>query len=224
MMAKTMIQTDKIVSRNDPGKQANIPMLIADLGNNDGSVRVRARATLVYIGAQAVEPLMLALKDQNWHMRWEAAKALGEIGDPRSAPTLVSALEDVRSGIRWLAAVGLIAIGREALPPLLQALIDRSDSEWLREGAHHVFRAWQKEKERAELHTKADEEMSHLVSPVLKALEEVEPVIATPPAAQAALDALTMQMAKASPQTQKAPSNPVAAREGGLAEIPWEFK
>ncbi len=222
MMAKTMVQTDRMASRNDPGKPANVPALIADLGNNNGSVRVRARAALVYIGAQAVEPLMLALKDQNWHMRWEAAKALGEIGDPRSAPALVDTLEDVRSGIRWLAAVGLIVIGREALPPLLQALIDRSDSEWLREGAHHVFRAWLKEKEHAAPHAQADEELSKWVSPVFKALEEVEPVIATPPAAQAALDALTMQMAKASSQTPKAASN-LAAAQGGPAEIPWEL-
>ena len=223
MMSKIMIRTDETGSRDDPGKQVNIRLLIADLGNNNGSVRVRARATLVHIGAQAVEPLTLALKDQNWHVRWEAAKALGEIGDSRSAPALVSALEDVRSGIRWLAAEGLIVIGREALPPLLQALMDRSDSEWLREGAHHVFRAWLKEKERAALHTKADEELGKLIAPVLKALEEVEPVIATPPAAQAALDALTIQMAKAGPQTPKASSNLVADREGGLTAIPWEL-
>ena len=223
MMSKTMIRTDETRSHDDPGKQVNIAPLIADLGSNNGSVRVRARATLVYIGAQAVEPLVLALKDPNWHVRWEAAKALGEIGDPRSAPALVSALEDVRSGIRWLAAEGLIVIGREALPPLLQALIDRSDSEWLREGAHHVFRAWQKERERAVPPTKADEELGKLISPVLKALEEIEPVIATPPAAQAALDALNMHMAQANSQAPKAPSNLVAIREGGLVVIPWEL-
>ena len=48
-------------------------------------------------------------------MRWEAAKALGKIGDPKAALALVGALEDPRSGIRWLAAEGLMAIGREAL-------------------------------------------------------------------------------------------------------------
>ena len=78
-------------------------------------------------------------------------------------------------------------------------------------------------KERAALHTKADEELGKLIAPVLKALEEVEPVIATPPAAQAALDALTIQMAKAGPQTPKASSNLVADREGGLTAIPWEL-
>ena len=102
----------------------------------------------------------------------------------------MGALEDARSGIRWLAAEGLIAIGREALPPLLQALIHQSDSEWLREGAHHVFRAWLREKERPVLHSKADEEMGNLISPVLQALEGIEPVIEMPRAAQVALDAL----------------------------------
>jgi hypothetical protein len=53
-----------------------------------------------------------------------------------------------------------------------------------------VFRAWLREKERPVLHSKTDEEMEDLISPVLKALDGIEPVIEIPQAAQAALDAL----------------------------------
>jgi hypothetical protein len=199
--------------------------LIADLSSNNGSVRIRARAALVHIGAGAVEPLILALKDRNWHVRWESAKTLSEIGDPRSAPALVNALEDARSGIRWLAAEGLIVIGRDALSPLLQALVDHSDSEWLREGAHHVFRAWlREEKERAALGIQANEEMSNLIFAVFKALEGIEPVIATPPVAEAALDALNVQMAKASPQAPGTSSDIAGIREDNPALPFWEFR
>ncbi len=172
------------------GNRADIQPLIADLGSNNGLVRVRTRATLVSMRGEAVPSLISALQDRNWHMRWEAAKALGEIGDPQAAPALVSALEDTRSGIRWLAAEGLIVIGREGLPPLLQTLIHQSDSEWLREGAHHIFRAWLRKKEQPELYSKADEEMDRRIQPVLKALDGIEPVIETPWAAQIALDSL----------------------------------
>jgi hypothetical protein len=223
MMSKIVIHSDETKSRDDPGNRAKIPPLIADLGSNNGNVRVRARAALVHIGAQAVEPLILALKDRNWHVRWEAAKTLSEIGDPRSAPALVTTLEDARSGIRWLAAEGLIVIGREALPPLLQALVDHSDSEWLREGAHHVFRAWLRENH-AVPQTQADEEMSNLVSLVLKALEGIEPVIATPPVAEAALEALNTQMAKASSQAPGTSSDVAGIREDGLALASWAFR
>jgi HEAT repeat protein len=152
---------------------------MADLASNDWRARVRARQALTGLRAQAVPSLVVALKDRNWRLRWEAAKTLGEISDPSSAPALVEALEDTRSGIRWLAAEGLIAIGHEALPPLLHALVHYSDSEWLREGAHHVLRAM------------SSSSLNDLVAPVVRALEGVEPVIEVPLAAQAALDALS---------------------------------
>ncbi len=125
-----------------PASHANeeIESLIADLASDHGLTRQRARESLAAIGQPAVAPLIAALADSKRQVRWEAVKALGEIGDPAAASALVSALEDEGSGIRWLAAEGLIAIGREGLKPLLQALVHYSDSEWLREGAHHVLR------------------------------------------------------------------------------------
>jgi HEAT repeat protein len=114
-----MVGTDETINRDDSVHHANIQSLIANLGNKNGCVRIRARETLVNIRSQAVTSLVSALQDRDWRVRWEAAKALGEIGDARAAPALVGALEDARSGIRWLAAGGLIAIGREALPPIV---------------------------------------------------------------------------------------------------------
>ena len=158
---------------------ATIGALIADLGRKDGLVRERARQSLVAIGGPAVASLIEALADPNKQMRWEAAKALGQIGDPAAAHVLMSALEDEVFDVRWLAAEGLSAIGRKALVPLLQALIERSDSLWLREGVHHV------------LHDLSRGELKEVLRPVLAALEDVEPSLEVPFAAKSAVDALT---------------------------------
>ena len=146
-------------------KLATIDSLIADLSNKNGLARQRARQSLVAIGKPAVGALLKALEHSNFQVRWEAAKAIGEIGDPTAAPALVKALEDEDSGIRWLAGDGLIGMGRDGLGPLLQALTACSDAVWLQEGAHHVLRTL----------IKRSDSLRNILSPVLAALESPEP-------------------------------------------------
>ena len=152
--------------------------LMADLGSDDGQVSQKARLSLVEIGTPAVRSLIEALADPSDNVRWGAAKALGEIGDPSAASALVNALEDKSSGIRWLAAEGLIALRQYALPPLLHALTERSSSVWLRRGTHHVL---------SDLALRGFHDQ---VAPVIEALEDVEPVVGVPPAAWLALEQL----------------------------------
>jgi HEAT repeat protein len=152
--------------------------LLDMLASKDGIQRRNAREQLVVIGKPAVPHLMNVLQSPNERVRWEAAKALGEIRDPLGAPALVQALEDEESAIRWLAATGLIAIGRASLIPLLEALETRSNSVWMREGAHHV------------LHTLIRDGGSDDALPVLEALEDIEPAVEVPVAAYYALKKL----------------------------------
>ena len=158
--------------------RATISCLIADLSAKDGGVRERAREALVSMGRLAVAPLIEALESPMEQVRWEAAKALGQIGDPSAAKAFIRALEDEDFDVRWLAAEGLIALGHNAFVPLFQTLIERSDSVWLRQGAHHVLN---------DLRGKQPEE---ILRPVLAALEHVEPAVEVPLAAQRALDIL----------------------------------
>jgi len=72
----------------------------------------------------------------------------------------------------------LINLGREGLIPLLRALIERSDSPWLRIGAHHV------------LGDLAVGDLRELLQPVVDSLEDVESAIETPLVARAALERL----------------------------------
>ena len=120
-------------------KKQDIVALINDLSGKDGIKRHKARIALVEIGAPAVEPLVNALNDKSQTVRWESAKALGQIRDPRSIDALVKALQDRQFDVRWLAAEALIAIGNKSVKPLLQAVVDNPGREYVREGAHHVF-------------------------------------------------------------------------------------
>jgi hypothetical protein len=156
-----------------------IKSLVADLGSQDGIVRVRMRKSLVSIGGQAVKPLVKVLASKREWVRWEAAKTLGQIGDPAAVQALIEALEDKMFDVRWLAAEGLIAIGREALTPLLQALMDHSDSLWLWEGVHHV------------LHDVDKRDLTEILKPVILALEGFGPSVEAPLATEIALKSLT---------------------------------
>ena len=140
-----------------------IETLIKTLSSHKDKAREGARHTLVAMGKAAVPSLIEALKNKNTLMKWEAAKALSEIGDPETAPVLVKALEDEEFDVRWLAAEGLIRMNVKGLKPLLEALETRGDSVWLLEGAHHVF------------HDLAKGGLRKTLVPVLAALEALEP-------------------------------------------------
>jgi HEAT repeat protein len=176
--------------QNTEGTGPLTKTLVADLASHNDSVRVKARHSLVAMGKAAVPLLTQALKGENSLTKWEAAKALGEIGDPSTASTLVEALEDEEFDVRWLAAEGLSKMNIKALKPLLQALEKRADSFFLQEGAHHV------------LHDLAKGPLRKFLAPVLAALEGLEPgeevpwvarhemVVEVPWAARHALDML----------------------------------
>jgi HEAT repeat protein len=115
-----------------------------DLRSRDGLHRKAAREKLYEVGAPAVPALMQALHDTDEQMRWEAAKTLTMIPDPRAADALVSVLKDSFS-IRWLAAEALIKIGEPAIVPLIRGLLADPDSPRLREAAHHVLTGLKRE-------------------------------------------------------------------------------
>ncbi|OGO36300.1 MAG: hypothetical protein A2147_02435 [Chloroflexi bacterium RBG_16_57_8] len=163
------------------GKAARpaIRSLIADLASDDGVARVKARRQLVAYKARAVAPLIKALSDEHHWVRWEAAKALSHIGNQGSIQALLEALSDKEFDVRWLAAEGLIRIGRKSIAPLLAALVEHSDSSWLREGIHHA------------LHDMSRGDLGKALRPVLAALEGNEPSLEGPLAARAVLAALT---------------------------------
>jgi HEAT repeat protein len=173
---------DKVTKSKPSGTDSpnsDIPSLVAELANKDGMARVKARCRLVGYKAQAVAPLIQILTDKKDWVRWEAAKALSQIGNPASIQALLDALTDKSFEVRWLAADGLIRIGRKSIIPSLKTLVTNSDSYWLREGIYHV------------LHDINKGNLTQVVQPVLASLEGPAPSLVAPPVAKAALDTLT---------------------------------
>lgn len=179
-MLKVNDKIDRRIQGGTAEPYSAIKSFIADLHSLNGEIRREARLALVDIGAPAVPLLISTLRDPDDDVRWEAAKALGEIADARAASELVNTLMDHNFGIRWIAAEGLIAIGESALIPLLEKITERSDSTWLRRGAHHVLRDL----------VKKNPSLKRLVGPVIAALEEFEPDVAVIDPAHRALDEL----------------------------------
>lgn len=156
----------------------DIASLIEEL-SCDNIIRCqKARRTLVAMGNESVPALIEVLgSNQNW-VRWEAAKALSQIGDPAATDSLIKTLEDKNFDLRWLAAEGLITIGKKAIVPLLKALISNPKSVWLYEGAHHI------------LHDMDRGDWEEILKPVINALEDVEPSLEVPLVAKRVLDAI----------------------------------
>ena len=115
---------------------------MSTLKNEDGATRQIARTSLVALGKPAVSSLSRTLRNSKLdHVRWEAVKTLGAIGDIRAIPSMVTALEDSDTDVAWSAAESLRKFKKAAWMPLLRALMTRgADSVLLRQGAHHVLR------------------------------------------------------------------------------------
>lgn len=118
----------------------NVEELIADLSNPEGIIRQKARYELVKMGNPALDYLV-ELQGAKKHLaRWEAVKAISEIGTSDSIPILINALEDEEFDVRWLAAEGLIELGHKSVYPLLKVFISNKESIHLKEGVHHVLK------------------------------------------------------------------------------------
>jgi hypothetical protein len=158
--------------------KVNLASLIDSLGSRDGLIRQKARRSLVALGPPATGALIRALHESSMdQVRWEAAKALGEIGDVAAIPALIEALEDEDSDVVWLAAEALQHLRQAAWPALLQILVERgARSASLRQAAHHVF------------HGQREEGFEDLIATLLKALEPGALTEMVPTAAHAVLE------------------------------------
>jgi HEAT repeat protein len=171
--------------------QADIDSLIRRLDCEEMPDCQKSRQSLVEIGSAAVPALVELLKSPKEFVRWEAAKALGQIGDKAAIPAMVNSLEDTDADVRWLAAVALIRMGTIVVVPLLQALVDQPESFWLYEGAHHVLTYLARRDRKANQHpTRRKYSLANVLEPVVVALESIQPSVEAPGQARMAMDAM----------------------------------
>ena len=130
--------------------------LIRELGHHDMRVRLGIIEALGYIGNPQVAPALRGILsgDPSSEIRWAAALALGNLGDPATIPSLVKALADPDKYVRFGAAnalgrlawepgtdeesalsliarqewPSLLPLGSQAVGPLLRATRDRDPS------------------------------------------------------------------------------------------------
>lgn len=155
-----------------------VEALVRALDNEHPAERGRARAMLIHMGRPAVPRLIEALHERSERLRWEAARSLTAIRDPRAAPALVGALEDEIMEVRWVAEDGVIELGKDGLVALLHGLITHSGSNRFREAAHRILIAMSRG------------ENARIAKPVLEALNGPAPIVALPVAAYTALSNL----------------------------------
>lgn len=83
---------------------------------------------LVKLGKPAVKPLIEALNGKHGNVQWDAAEALGKIGDKRCVESLIQALDNEDHVVRKKAAEALELIGDErGIEPLIDLLCDENE-------------------------------------------------------------------------------------------------
>ncbi|MBI5666898.1 MAG: HEAT repeat domain-containing protein [Chloroflexi bacterium] len=104
---------------------AAVRSLVKALREGDEAAQVFAATALVSIGVPVVEPLVVALRDNNVEVRRKVIWVLWSVGDRRAVEPLIGCLGDsdhkVRAYAAW--ALGRLADAR-ALPALIAALDD----------------------------------------------------------------------------------------------------
>jgi HEAT repeat protein len=115
--------------------QPALPALITALGDSGSVASVVINLgeveTLVGIGRPAVPALIAAFKDSAPNVREQAAKALGEIGDPSATRALIAALKDPQWKVREQAVRALGRIGDKSAVPAMIAALKKNGSNGL---------------------------------------------------------------------------------------------
>ncbi|GAA4463436.1 HEAT repeat domain-containing protein [Novipirellula rosea] len=161
-------------------KTHEISLAIKQLASDDGVVREKARNALVAAESRDVtEALIAELVDYRHQVRWEAAKALSQIGDPIAALPLVHAMDDDDHDVAWVAAEGVAEMGEVGLQAVLSGLSHSSRSGSFYKVAHHALKEIRKHGKHRDV-----------VAKVMATLEGVEPRLSAPIAAYEALQEL----------------------------------
>lgn len=166
--------------------ESEVDNLVAKLASTEGTQRQSARETLISEGGeQVVAALLMQLRHPDKQVRWEAAKCLHSIASPNSADALVSAMDDESEDVRWVASEGVAALRETGLFALLKGICIRARSISFCKAAHHTLRQLDKQN----VHREA-------IAPVIEALHDYEPEVASPVAAYDALGRLTFAQCK----------------------------
>ncbi len=132
--------------------------LVQALDMDRGPLHKAARKALSRLGSMAGPALVEALSHPDGHIRWHAARGLGEAGDPRAVHLLAEGLYDDVYAVRWASADVLARLGEPGILAVLELVSQRSPSESARQAIYHA------------LHGLASLELRTRLAPLLDAL------------------------------------------------------
>jgi hypothetical protein len=115
--------------RSDETRARAIPRLEAALRRDRAAaVRAEAAVALADIGArEALAALLVAVEDEDPHVRQMALASLGEIGDPRAMARLERGLRDARPEVRYQAVIAFARVAEDDEPAVASALAHALD-------------------------------------------------------------------------------------------------
>ncbi|MHB9134167.1 MAG: HEAT repeat domain-containing protein [Armatimonadota bacterium] len=103
------------------------PLMTAFMQDKRHAVRKAAVTSLMKLGSDVAESLVIALVDEDAQTRVIAADALGQLADPRTVPSLLSTLRDRNEMVRREGAKALGIIGDpRAIDSLLNVVTDEN--------------------------------------------------------------------------------------------------
>ena len=115
------------------------PPLLKLLTEDQGELHREASRALHSLGKLARSTWQQALDHPDSHIRWHAARALGEMGDSSLAITLAEGLQDDDFVVRWATADVLAKLGEEGISATLTMLSRYPLNEQFRRAAYHAL-------------------------------------------------------------------------------------
>jgi HEAT repeat protein len=115
--------------------------LVRALAMDRGPLHRAARLALREMGQMAEPAWMEALQHTNSHIRWHAARGLGELGKVNYAHIVAEGLLDSHPAVRWATADVLARLGSPAVPATLTILSQHKLNAPIREAAYHALNA-----------------------------------------------------------------------------------
>lgn len=117
------------------------PPLVKALASSRKVLHQEARRALSDLGHLAEKAWVEALNHPDTHIRWHAARALSQIGDPRAVKVLAEGLHDSNHTVRWTTARVLASMDATALPAILEQIAHRPLEENFRQACYHALHA-----------------------------------------------------------------------------------
>ena len=165
------------------------PLLIEALSSSNRILHHEAHRALTGLGKYATDAWITALQHPDSHIRWHAARGLGELGDLRALPLLAAGLRDENAAVRWATSGLLARMGSRAVPAILHEISRNPLDEPARQATYHA------------LHGMSGRELPARLAPILDALHGQGSDLLAPSTAQKLL-ARWVELSESPAQTE----------------------